>query len=85
VQSRAVVIVKAPCPPGDGNDAGLEVTVKSQRFGVAVGAVIDVSVLVQALEITAKHAMASAVRVFISQRITSPGGSPRKSFASSAD
>ncbi|HJZ70821.1 MAG TPA: hypothetical protein VKE51_03725 [Vicinamibacterales bacterium] len=33
---------------------------------------IDVSVLEQALEVAAAHAMASAVRIFNSQRITSP-------------
>ncbi|HMF95971.1 MAG TPA: hypothetical protein VKE96_16830 [Vicinamibacterales bacterium] len=49
------------------------VTVRSQRAGVAEGEVIDVSVLLQALDISAAHAMASAVRVFDSQRITSPG------------
>jgi len=51
----------------------LLVTVKSQRPGVAEGDVIDVSVLLHALEITARHATTSAASVFNSQRISSPG------------
>jgi hypothetical protein len=61
VQSRAVAIVTAPCPPGGGKVAGLLVTVTSQRSVVgADGAVIDVSVLLQALHVSATNATARA-------------------------
>src|SRR4029450_3379771 len=60
------------CPPGGGNDAGFGVAVRSQRSAAADGALIDVSVLLQALERATRPATASAVTVFVSQRISSP-------------
>jgi len=48
VQSRAVEIVKDPLPPGEGNEFELVVTVNAHRSAASVGAVMDVSVFVQA-------------------------------------
>src|SRR5919112_5644840 len=69
VQSRAVEIVKDPLPPGEGNEFGLLVTVNSQRSATSDGAVIDVSVLVQAGANQAQKAAAAATNVFHSHRI----------------
>jgi hypothetical protein len=67
VQSRSVVIVKDPLPPGEGRTFGLLVTVTSQRSGVAEGALIDVSVLVQAADANVVHTAArAAATVFLS-------------------
>jgi hypothetical protein len=85
VQSRAVVIVKDPCPPGGGNDDGLVVTVTSHRLAAADGAVIDVSVLVQAADTSASDAASVAARRVKSVLIGLTRASHRKRFASSAD
>jgi hypothetical protein len=51
VQSRSVEIERVPVPPGAGNVVGLLATVTPQRS--AVGAEMDVSVLLHAAAISA--------------------------------
>lgn len=53
VQSRVVVIVTDPCPPGAGNDGGVGVAVTWQRPPASLGAVIDVSVWLQEAAVNA--------------------------------
>src|SRR5262249_48258327 len=72
VQSRAVVIVSAPWPPGGGNDDGLLATVTLQRFDESEGAVMDVSVFVQAVIAIARNARPNGVRLLAWSGITSP-------------
>jgi hypothetical protein len=64
VQSRAVVIVKDPLPPGEGNELALLVTVRSHRSTASEGAVIDVSVFVQAGAYKAPTAAIAAATAF---------------------
>jgi hypothetical protein len=64
VQSRAVEIVKDPLPPGEGNEFGLAVTVNPHRSVASEGAVIDVSVLVQAGANMAQTTAIAAATVF---------------------
>jgi hypothetical protein len=61
-----VEIVKDPFPPGEGNEFGLVVTVNAQRSVASVGAVIDVSVLVQAGANMAQTTAIAAATVFLS-------------------
>jgi hypothetical protein len=63
-QSRAVEIVKDPLPPGEGNAFGLLVTVRAHRSTASDGAVIDVSVFVQAGANAAHTAATAAAAVF---------------------
>ena len=69
MQSRAVEIVKDPLPPGEGKEFGLVVTVNAHRSDGSEGAVIDVSVLVQAGANVAQTTAIAAATVFQSKRI----------------
>ena len=72
VQSRAVTIVRAPCPPAAANVAGALVAVIAHRS--AVGAVTDVSALVHPMARTAvdpmrSHDMARLQRIRFNPRV----------------
>ena len=74
VQSRVVLIVTDPCPPGGGNDGGVVVADTWQRLLAASGAVIDVSVWLHAAAKNAPAAAASAAMANrCRQRISFPG------------